>query len=246
MARTSKDLPLIEGFGFEPGRTLGGKYEVIDKLGQGWEGEVYRIRENATGVVRAAKCFFPHRNERDKAARFYARKLHKLRHCPMVIQYHGSETFQFRRQTITMLVSEFVEGELLAEFLARQPGKRITPFAAMHLLHALSRGIEEIHRAREYHGDLHDGNVIVTRFGLRFELKLLDFLHWESPKPENMREDVMDMVRLFHAALGGWKRYASQPPEVKEICRGLKYSLVTSRFRNAAELRRHLEEMEWS
>ncbi len=246
MATGKRGLPRIDSFDFEPGRVLGAKYEVVEKLGEGWESEVYRIRETATGIVRAAKCFFPHRNERDRAARFYARKLHKLRQCPIVIQYHGSETFRFRRQPVTMLVSEFVEGELLSEFLARQPGKRLAPFAAMHLLHALARGIEEIHRAREYHGDLHDGNVIVTRFGLRFELKLLDFLHWESPKPENMREDVLDMVKLFHAALGGGKRYASQPDEVKEICRGLRRNLVTARFRTASELRRHLEQMEWS
>ena len=87
MARTTG--PRIDSFEFEAGRTLGGRYEVIDKLGSGWEGEVYRVREVRTGIQRAAKIFFPHRNERDRAARFYARKLHKLRDCHMVIHYHG-------------------------------------------------------------------------------------------------------------------------------------------------------------
>jgi hypothetical protein len=53
------------------------------------------------------------------------------------------------------------------------------------------------------------------------------------------------MVRIFHRALGGWKRYAAQPPEVKEICRGLRRNLITARFRSAGEIRRHLEDMEW-
>jgi tRNA A-37 threonylcarbamoyl transferase component Bud32 len=181
----------------------------------------------------------------DRAARFYARKLHKLRHCPIVIQYHGSESFTFSRHPITMLVSEVVEGELLEDFLKRQPGGRLQSFAALHLLHALASGIEDIHRLREYHGDLHEGNVIVCRFGLGFVLKLLDLYHWASPRPENIREDVVDMVRIFHRALGGWTRYAAQPPEVKEICRGLRRNLITARFRSAGEIRRHLEDMEW-
>ncbi len=244
--RAGGGLPKIESFDLEPGRILAGKYEILDKLGQGWESEVYRIREVATGIPRAAKCFFPHRNVREKAAKFYARKLHKLRHCPIVMQYHGHETFTFRRQKITMLVSEFVEGELLETFLRRQPGKRLQPFAAMHLLHELASGMETIHRLREYHGDLHDGNVIVCRFGLGFELKLLDLYHWESPRPENIREDVVDMVRMFYASLGGRKHYRSQPSEVKEICCGLRRDLITRRFRSAGAIRRHLEEMEWS
>jgi serine/threonine protein kinase len=244
--RSVKGVPRIESFDLEPGRILAGKYEIVDKLGEGWEGEVYRIRETVTGIPRAAKCFFPHRNPNDRAARFYARKLHKLRHCPIVIQYHGRETFISRRQRITVLISEFVEGELLSDFLRRQPSRRLSPFAAMHLLHALAVGIEEIHGLREYHGDLHEGNVMVCRFGLGFDLKLLDLYHWETPRPENIREDVVDMIKVFHEALGGAKRYASQPPEVKEICRGLKRSLITARFRTAGEIRRHLEGLEWT
>ena len=40
---------IIEKFEFEPGEVLADKYEVIDQLGAGWEGQVYRLREIATG-----------------------------------------------------------------------------------------------------------------------------------------------------------------------------------------------------
>ncbi|MFV2067521.1 MAG: hypothetical protein ACC645_11120, partial [Pirellulales bacterium] len=54
----------INAFDFRPGRVLAGKYEVVSRLGAGWEGEVYMLREMPTGIERAAKFFFPHRNER--------------------------------------------------------------------------------------------------------------------------------------------------------------------------------------
>ena len=88
-------------------------------------------------------------------------------------------------------------------------------------------------------------NVIVQRFGLGFEVKLVDMFHWEDSKRECMRADIVDMVRIFYDALGGRARYASQPKAVKDICRGLKQSLILRRFRTAGALRAHLEQMDW-
>jgi tRNA A-37 threonylcarbamoyl transferase component Bud32 len=230
-----------------PGRSLARKYEIVSRLGGGWEGEVYRIRERRTGIERAAKLFFPHRNLRNKAAKFYARKLHKLRDCPIVIHYHTEETVLIRRTPITVLVSEYVEGELLTDFLERQPGGRLHPFQGLHLLHALVEGIECIHRLREYHGDLHPGNIIVERYGLSFHLKILDFFHWESArKREGYQDDLVSLIHLFHQSLGGARFYARQPKVAKGICSGLKRSLILAKFPTATHLRQHLETMRWS
>jgi len=235
----------VKDFNLIPGRVLARKYEVIKTLGTGWEGEVYLVRELATGIERAVKLFFPQRNPRDRAAKFYACKLHKLRYCPMVIQYYTQETITFRGFSITLLVSEFVEGELLSDFLARQPGKRLGAFPAIHLLHTLASGIECIHRMKEYHGDLHTDNIIVQRYGLGFDLKLMDFFHWGAPSSENIRDDVVDLVKIFYEAIGGRRHYSRQPPIVKAICRGLKRSLILENFRTAGELREYLETMDW-
>lgn len=240
--RSAKD---IASFDFPAGRSITPKYEVIERLGSGWEGEVYKIIERNTGIIRAAKLFYPKRNLKGKTSRFYARKLHTLRHCPIVIQYHTEETVLVRKTPVTALISEFVEGELLSQVLARQPGKRMHPFMATHLLYALTLGIEQIHHAGEYHGDLHSENVIVSRHGLGFELKLLDLYHWNAPKRENLQEDLCDMIRLFYDALGGAKHYAKQTPPIKYIVCGLKRGLILKRFRNASQLREHLETMRW-
>lgn len=237
--------PTIESFNFLPGRILANKYEVVSKLGEGWEGEVYIVREKVTGVEHAAKFFFPRRNIRNRAFKFYAKKLHKLRHCPILIRYHNQETIKIRKHSITFLVSEYVEGELLSEFLKRQPGKRLTAFQGIHLLHALASGIVCIHHMREYHGDLHTDNIIIKRHGLAFDLKLLDMFHWERARSANIQNDVCDLVRIFYDSIGGQKHYAKQPREVKEICCGLKRSLILKKFRNAGQLRQYLETMKW-
>ena len=245
MRKNKKRQVPIESFDLSPGRIIARKYEVVSKLGAGWEGEVYKICERNTRIERAAKLFFPHRNPRNKTSNFYARKLHKLRHCPILIQYYTEETITYRRLPITFLVSEYVEGELLSDFLKRQSGGRISPFQALHLLHSLVTGIEGIHRLREYHGDLHPQNVIVSSYGLGFDLKLVDMFHWTTPKRENRQDDICDLIRIFYDAIGGANFYAKQPTEVKTIICGLKRSLILDRFPTVSQLREHLETMRW-
>jgi hypothetical protein len=234
-----------ETFDLRPGQSLARKYEVLSRLGGGWEGEVYMIREKNTQIERAAKLFFPHRNPGNKTARLYARKLHKLRACPIVIHYHTEEIVPFKRRSITVLVSEYVEGELLSAFLKRQPGGRLRATEAAHLLYALVVGIECIHKAREYHGDLHAENIIVESYGLEFRLKILDFFHWSEPKRAVLQDDICDLVRLLYDALGGARFYARQPRQIKAICLGLKRSLILKKFPTVTHLRQHLEALRW-
>lgn len=235
----------IESFGFGEGELLSGKYEVGDFLGAGWEGEVYKLREVSTGIERAGKFFFPKRNRGNRALRFHAKKLHKLRDCPMVIQYLTQETHSHDEVPVKYLVSEYVDGIVLKDFLREQRGGRLGAFQALHLLHALATGIDAIHQAGEYHGDLHTENIIVRRHGLRFDLKVLDMYSWGSPTRENMQHDIVDIIGIFYEAVGGRKHYARQRDEVKSICCGLKKSLILGKFRTAARLKSSLENMEW-
>src|SRR5215471_2482444 len=104
-------------FDFPPGRGVAGKYEIESPLGSGWEGEVYAIVERSTGIRRAAKFYYPHRDPMGKAAIAYARKLDALRHCPILMQYHHQEVTQVRRKKVMVVISELVEGRKLSEFL---------------------------------------------------------------------------------------------------------------------------------
>lgn len=241
MSREPSPRPFL----LRPGRLLARKYRVITLLGRGWEGEVYRVVELATGIERAAKLFYPLRDPRGRVSTWYARKLERLRRCPILIPYLTSESMVLRRQSVRMLVSELVEGEVLPLFLQRQPGGRLRPFEGLVLLHNLAVGLESIHALADYHGDLHAGNLIVRRRGINFDLRLVDAYRWSGPRRESMRDDVIDAIHVFYGALGGRRCYAGQPPEVKAICLGLKRSLILRRFPTAAHLRRHLETFEW-
>ena len=235
----------IESFSLQPDTRIADKYHIVHKLGAGWEGEVYKIAECKTGIERAAKLFYPHRNPYNRTSRFYARKLHKLRQCPILIQYHTEEQFAYHDVAVTALISEYVEGELLARFLKRFPGKRLTSFQGIHLLYALVKGIEPIHLRNEYHGDLHTENIIVNRFGLEFDLKLVDMFHWQASKAANRQDDICDLIKILYDAVGGARHYARQPAAVKYLCCGLKRSLILTKFRTATQLRKHLETLRW-
>lgn len=235
----------IESFNFSKNAIIQNKFRIGKRLGKGWESEVYRVYELMTGIERAAKFFFPHRNVGNKAAKFHAKKLHKLRNCSILIQYLTGGKIDYQGQEVTYLVSDYVEGEVLEDFLNRQPGKRIGPFQAIHLLHALCKGIEEIHRLKEYHGDLHSSNIIVQRHGLGFDLKILDMYHWGQSNKENYQHDILSLIRIIYEAIGGTKHYAKMPHSIKEIICGQKSTLILKKYKNVFRLRSHLENMEW-
>jgi tRNA A-37 threonylcarbamoyl transferase component Bud32 len=235
----------IRRFDFLPGRIVAGKYEIERLLGSGWEGEVYAIIERTTRIRRAAKFYYPHRDPTGKAAIAYARKLDALRHCPILMQYYHQETALVKRRKVTIVVSELVEGQKLSDFLAGQPQKRLSAFEALHVLYVLAKGIAPIHARGEYHGDIHEENIMIRRQGIGFEVKLLDFFDLGRPTKERMHKDVLNLVEVFHTLVGGRKHYAQQPKVVKDIVRGLKDSLILKRFRSAGDIQRHLETLQW-
>lgn len=236
----------IQAFELPPGRMLAGRYEVVAFLGGGWEGEVYRVAERATGIARAAKVYYPQRNIGDRTLREQARKLDRLRHVEAVVQYHHVERVRLRGVTASCLISEFIEGEILGDFIARQPRGHMHHYEALRLIRSLIGAVEQMHAEREYHGDLHGGNVLVRREGVHHRVKILDLLRRDVSKREAQRDDITDAVRLLYDAVGGRARYAAQPECVRRICRGMRRDLILRQFPTAARLRRHLDTFDWN
>lgn len=233
-------------FGFGPGRKVGPRYVVESLLGTGTEGEVYRIQEIKTGIVRAAKFYFPHKDPNHTASVRHAQKLEKLRNCEIVLQYHHSEVITVRRQQVLAMISDLCEGQPLDAWIASHRGERLTTFKALHVLYHLARGVEQIHALGQYHSDIHSQNILIQPIGVRFEIKLIDFFDWGKPTRSKQEQDILDTIRVFHECLGGRKYYPRTPPEVRYVCGALRESLILKRFPTISHLRRHLENFEWT
>ena len=148
-----------------PGLRLG-PYEVINLVGSGGTGEVYRARDLRLGRIVALKLINPDHEPtpRDNARlRDEARAIGALTHpriCALHdISEHGGRTF---------LVIEFIEGETLAERLVRG---RLPITEALDYAIQILEGLDHAHRRQVVHGDLKPSNVMMTSGGI----KLLDF-----------------------------------------------------------------------
>lgn len=241
-----KKKDMIESFDLAPGRRIASRYIVLEKLGAGYEGEVYKVKERHTNIIRAIKIYFPQRNVKFKVSTRSALKLEKLMYSPIVMDCLSHEIITLKGQKVACLVSEFIEGEMLDDFIKKQRGKRLDVFSAIHLLYSIVCGVESIHLEGEYHGDLHTENIIIRRFGLEFDLKIIDLHHWGDSKKENRDEDIIKIIRIFYDILGGQKHYKKLSPSIKYIICGLKRGIILKRFKNIRMLRSHLETMDWS
>lgn len=229
----------------QPGQMLGRHYRVVDYLGHGWEGEVYKVEEVTTGILRAAKLFYKHRYLKKNLPHVaYAKKLFTLRDCDIVIQYHHQDTITLKKEAVDFLVSDFADGYILSQFVKRQPRKRLLPFEALHLFYALVQGVEQIHFLGEYHGDIHTDNIIVKRKGLTFDVNLIDLLHAGKPSKAKIQQDVYQLIDVLFDMLGGAKHYSSLPRHIKKIILGRKSSLIAKQFKNAGQLRLFLENLD--
>jgi tRNA A-37 threonylcarbamoyl transferase component Bud32 len=121
----------------------------------------------------------------------------------------------------------------------------LSTFEALHVLYVLAKGIAPIHARGEYHGDIHDDNIMIRRQGIGFEVKLLDFFDLGRPTRSKVRKDVLNLVQVLEVLVGGRKHYAGQPKVIKDIIRGQKDSLILERFQSAGDIQRHLENLTW-
>jgi tRNA A-37 threonylcarbamoyl transferase component Bud32 len=240
--KAKRNVPQLD---LRPGMTLGRNYFVVSFLGGGWEGEVYKVEERDTGILRAAKIFYDRPGLRKDQIRRYARKLNKLRNCPIITPYHHRDVARVGSRSVPILVSDYVEGELLSSYLARQPRHLLPTFEALHLLHALALGVEQIHVAGEYHADIHEGNIMVIRRGLGFDVHLIDFFDLGRPTRERMQNDVYQMIQLFYEVIGGARTYGRASRTIRGLVLGRRYDLISRRYKSAGQLRVALENLEW-
>ena len=149
-----------------PGTKLG-QYEVVESVGVGGMGEVYRARDTKLGRDVAIKVL-PEEFSRDKERleRFEreARLLAQLNHAN-IATLHGLEEHNGQQ----CLIMELVAGETLAERISRGP---IPLDEAVPLFIQIADGLEAAHEKGIVHRDLKPPNIKITPDG---KPKILDF-----------------------------------------------------------------------
>ena len=149
------------------GKTLG-HYEILEPLGAGGMGEVYRARDTKLDRDVAIKVLpEDFATDPDRLARFEreAKLLASLNHANIAAIY-GLEDEGDQR----FIVMEVVEGETLAERIARSG--RIEVEEALEIARQIAEALEAAHENGVIHRDLKPANVIVTPEG---KVKVLDF-----------------------------------------------------------------------
>ncbi len=150
------------------GTVLGGRYRLVELLGQGGMATIYRARDNqlerdvAVKVLRPEYGADPDFNDR---FRHEAQSAASLNH-PNVVAVHDYGTDPVG----PFIVMELVEGEDLASVL-RKTGA-LPPRAAARLVAQAARAVAAAHDRGFVHRDIKPGNILVTREG---RVKVADF-----------------------------------------------------------------------
>jgi len=175
----SPGTPLVEG-----------KYLVGRVLGIGGFGVTYLGYDTRLKVKVAIKEFFPRhlvgrapgtvecRPHDEKTAQEFADGLRRfVREAQTVARFDAHPHVVavkdfFEENGTAYIVMSYIEGQSLADYLERQPGKKVSFGKALEIFLPILDALEKIHRARLLHRDVSPENIYLSGDGT---VKLIDF-----------------------------------------------------------------------
>jgi WD40 repeat protein len=145
------------GTAFAPTPGCVGHYRLLEQMGSGANGTVWKAIDERLDRVVALKIPHAHRSTPDYLARFSreARVVARLRH-PGIVTLH--EVIHWDGRPI--LVSDHVEGSSLGELLAR---RRLKPMEAANLAAGLAETLSYVHHMGAVHRDIKPANIMIAR-----------------------------------------------------------------------------------
>jgi len=167
-----------------------GAYEVVEPLGAGGMGEVYRAHDVRVGRDVAIKVL-PQRLARDAEAR--GRFLREARAVAAISHPNVLALYEFEEEgDLAYVVTELLEGETLRDLLVRGPlGAR----RAIEIGAAIADGLAAAHAKHIVHRDLKPDNIFITADG---RVKILDFgLARSRPAPAPQVSETVDTERML-------------------------------------------------
>lgn len=215
---------------FAAGALLADRYRIVEMLGSGGAGEVYRAQDLTLNQPVALKLFSHLENDHSSAERFHR----EVRLARQISHGNVCRVFDIGEATghpfITM---EFVSGEDLHRLLHRIG--RLSAGKALQVSRQLCAGVAAAHEAGVLHRDLKPanimldarGNVRITDFGLAILAADPHELHAGTPgymSPEQLagqevtaRSDIYALGLVLHELFTG--RRAVEPRNASELMR---------------------------
>jgi Tol biopolymer transport system component len=148
-----------------PGTRLG-PHEIIESLGAGGMGEVYRARDTRLDRMVAVKVLPGHLSDNKELRERFdreARAISQLSHPNVCALYDVGH-----QDGVDYLVMEYLEGLTLAQRIVKGP---LPVEQVLRYGIQIADALDKAHRLGIVHRDLKPGNVVVTKSGV----KLLDF-----------------------------------------------------------------------
>jgi eukaryotic-like serine/threonine-protein kinase len=171
-----------------------GQYTLVDKIGSGGMGEVWRARHRMLIRPAAVKLIRPNAigpAERELLLRRFEREAHATAglKSPHTVQLYD---FGVTDDGTLYYVMELLDGmdlDTMVDRFGPMPAERV-----IHLLHQVSASLDDAHRNGLVHRDIKPANIVVSRFGAAWDfVKVLDF---GLVKLEGARASEADNIRL--------------------------------------------------
>src|SRR5579862_3748010 len=152
--------------GFSTGQHIG-DYEIISILGAGGMGKVYKVRNVISERIEAMKILLPDLTSNQSLADRFLREILLLAtlHHPNIAALRTALTYENQ----LVMIMEFVEGETLANRIARAP---ISTAEAVNYSEQILSALSYAHKHNIIHRDIKPANMMLTPQGV---VKLMDF-----------------------------------------------------------------------
>jgi serine/threonine protein kinase len=150
------------------GATFAGRYQVIEELGRGGMGRVYKVQDTKVGEKVALKLIRPEAGLDRQALERFTNELklaRKIRHKNVCQMFDPGEDAGTRY--ITM---EYVHGEDLKQILRKIV--RLSPGQAVGIARQVCDGLSEAHKLGVVHRDLKPQNIMLDEGG---NARIMDF-----------------------------------------------------------------------
>jgi eukaryotic-like serine/threonine-protein kinase len=148
-------------------RTLGGRYQLVRRIGVGGMSEVWRGHDSVLDRPVAVKLMAPGQEDLVDMVRTEARSAARLAH-PNVAGVHDFGTSMCAGRDQPYIVMELVEGRTLGEHLA---SGRLDWRIAVRICAEVAAALAAAHAEQVVHRDIKPGNIMLTPSGA----KVLDF-----------------------------------------------------------------------